>query len=324
MVGKESKKEPPRFRRMCVTMENYQKHGLDHDSICKIISGFKSLLYGCFDLEISTNGVPHSHAYLVFANQVRVTTVKNAFGDFVHIEKARGSHAQCLAYCEKSGESNADKKETQIEGSFWETGERPLDRSEKRESVWANVYELAKEGEMSALEILEEYPSLSNQLSKVEALVEKFKAQKSKRQWRKIEVIILYGATATGKTTWVYEQYGLENVYRVTDYDHPYDSYSGEETICYDEADFWADCMNLSTILQLTDKFPLGAALSRRYNNLVPEFDTCVFISNEDPNEFYPFAPAKKWNALLRRVSHIYRFDGIGKVVEEDKTNYIR
>lgn len=324
MTEKKDGRETPRFRRMCITMENYQNHGLDHDSIRKAICSLKSLIYGCFDLEVSPNGVPHAHVYLVFSNQVRTATVKNVLGNFVHVEKAMGSHAQCIAYCEKSGKSNAEKKKTQVEGTFWETGERPFDRSAKRESIWANVYELAKEGELSALEILEEYPSLSNQLAKVEALVEKFKMQKSKKEWREVEVIVLHGATATGKTTWVYEQYGLENVYRVTDYEHPYDGYSGEKVICYDEADFFADSMNLSTILQLTDKFPLGAALTRRYSNLVPEFDTCVFISNENPIEFYPFASPKRWNAFLRRVSHIYRFDGIGEMVEEDKSEYER
>lgn len=317
-------KEPPRFRRMCVTMENYQQHGLDHGEIEKRILGLKSLRYGCFDLEVSPNGVPHAHLYLVFSNQVRVTVIKNAFGNFVHIDKARGSHAQCIAYCEKSGESNAEKKETQVEGSFWETGTRPLDRSDKRESVWASVYELAKGGELSALEILEEYPSLANQLSKIETLVDRFKAERSKQTWREVEVMILYGATATGKTTWVYERYGLDSVYRVTDYEHPYDSYSGERVLCYDEADFLADCMDLSAILQLTDKFPLGAALTRRYSNLVPEFDTCIFISNDDPSRFYSYASPRKWNAFLRRVSKIYRFDGIGKIVEEDKKQYER
>lgn len=89
-VGEKGARTEPRFRRMFLTMENYQKHGLDHEAIRKAIQSFTSLVYGCFDLEVSNNGVPHAHVYLVFGNQVRVSTVKNVFGDFIHIDKARG------------------------------------------------------------------------------------------------------------------------------------------------------------------------------------------------------------------------------------------
>ena len=164
---------------MFITMENYQKHGLDHEAIQKAIQSFSSLVYGCFDLEISGNGVPHAHAYLVFSNQVRVSTVKNAFGGFIHIDKAQGSHAQCIAYCEKSGEALAEKRKTQIEGSFWEIGERPKSGTGKRDGVWAAVFAMAKTGEFSALDILEEHPSLANHLDKIETLVARCKAQKS-------------------------------------------------------------------------------------------------------------------------------------------------
>lgn len=313
-----------RYLRMFLTMENYQKHGLNHEGIQKGIKSFASLVYGCFDLEVSNNGVPHAHAYLVFDYQVRVSTVKNVFGKFIHIEKAQGSHAQCIAYCEKSGEALAKKKETQVEGSFWETGTRPLDRAEKRKGVWASVYAMAKTGEFSALDILEANPSLAGHLDKIETLVARCKAQESKKRWRDVEVLLLYGDTATGKTTWAYENHSTGGIYRVTDYEHPYEGYSGEKTMVYDEFDHKAHTMNLSSILQLTDRFPLGAALTRRYSNLVPEFETVIFISNEPPNAMYKKVPPKQWNAFLRRINHIYRFDGVGLIAEEDKSRYER
>lgn len=322
-MAKEDTKEP-RFRRMFLTMENYQKHGLDHEKIQKLIKSFTSLIYGCFDLEVSNNGVPHVHAYLYFDNQVRVSTVKNTFGKFIHIDKAQGSHSQCIAYCEKSGDSLAEKKETQVEGSFWETGERPLDRTERRESVWAGVYELAKTGDFTALDIIDANPSLSCHLEKIEALVSRCKAQKSKKQWREVTVFLIYGDTATGKTTWAYEHHSEGGIYRVTDYEHPYEGYTGEKTIVYDEFDHRARTMNLSSILQLIDRFPLGAALTRRYSNLVPEFVKVVFISNESPNCMYLRATHKQWNAFLRRINHIYRFENDGVIVEENPSIYIR
>ena len=314
--------ETPRFRRMCITMENYQKHGLDRESIAAKLQSLSSLEYACFDLEVSDNGVPHVHLYVSFENQRNVTTMKKLFGDFIHIEKALGTHEECIAYCEKIGEKHADKKHTQVEGSFWEIGERPVTKPDAK-AKWAAVYELAKAGELSALEILELYPSLSNQLPKIELLVERFKEQKSKKQFRSIQCLIIYGATMTGKTTWVYEHYG-NSLYRVTDYLHPYDSYQSELCICYDEFDSSAEAVSLSTMLQLTDKFPLGAALTKRYNNLVPAFETVIFVSNSAPSTYYKDAKPEQWNAFLRRIDYIYRFEQNGVIVDEDKAIYER
>lgn len=323
MINETGKKQTPRFRRMCVTMENYQNHGLDRTKIANAVLSLGSLEYACFDLEISDAGVPHCHLYVVFKNQRNVSTIKGAFGEFVHIEQARGTHEQCIAYCEKSGDRNADKKHTQVEGSFWETGERPVTKPDAK-AKWAAVYELAKAGQMTALEILDQYPTLASQLPKIELLVERFKTERSKRQFRDpVTCLILYGETSTGKTTWAYERFG-DSLYRVCDYSHPYDGYSGEAVLVYDEVDTTAEAIPLSSILQLTDKFPLGAALARRYNNLVPEFHTVVFISNESPATYYNNAPPKQWNAFLRRVDHIYRFEQGGKIIEEDKTIYER
>lgn len=321
-MGEEEKKNPPRFRRMCITMENYQRHWLDHETIESKLRSLTGLAYACFDLEVSDAGVPHCHLYCVFDNQRSVKTMKQLFGDFIHIEKAMGSHEQCIAYCEKSSEKHADKRHTQVEGSFWEIGERPATKPDSK-AKWEAVYELAKSGGLTALQILDEYPTLASQLSKIELLVERFKAERGKREFREIQCIILHGDTGTGKTTWVYERYG-ESLYRVTDYAHPYEGYGGERTLCFDEVDTSSDAIALPTMLQLTDRFPLGAALTRRYSNLVPEFDTVVFISNESPDTYYRSAPAKQWNAFLRRVNHIYRFERGGAIVEEDKSTYER
>lgn len=321
-MGEDEKKNPPRFRRMMITMMNYQKYGLDHASIASKILSLTGLTYGCFDLEVSDSGTPHFHAYLVFENQRNVSTIKKLFGKALHVEQAFSSHEDCVGYVEKAGAKNADKKHTQVQGTFWETGERPVTKPTQK-AKWAAVYQLAKAGEHTALEILEQYPTLASQLSKIELLVERFKAERGKREFREIECIILYGDTGTGKTTWVYEQYG-ESLYRVTDYAHPYEGYGGERTLCFDEVDTSSDAIALPTMLQLTDRFPLGAALTRRYSNLVPEFDTVVFISNESPATYYRSAPAKQWNAFLRRVNHIYRFECGGAIVEEDKSTYER
>lgn len=48
-------------------------------------------------------------------------------------------------------------------------------------------------------------------------------------------MVYISGATGTGKTRGVLEKNGYSNVYRVTDYLHPFDSYNGQPVIAFDE-----------------------------------------------------------------------------------------
>ena len=52
---------------------------------------------------------------------------------------------------------------------------------------------------------------------------------------RDIEVYYLYGQTGVGKTSYVMNKYAPEDVYRVSDYLHPFDGYGNQKVLLMDE-----------------------------------------------------------------------------------------
>ena len=75
---------------------------------------------------------------------------------------------------------------------------------------------------------------------------------------------------------------GGTSYHRVTDYQHPFDSYSGEEVLILDEFD---GEMRLSTLLNVLDIWP--TMLPARYADRVAAYSQVILVSNEAPWSFY-------------------------------------
>ena len=87
---------------------------------------------------------------------------------------------------------------------------------------------------MSNSEIIQANQDYIMQIDKLDKLRNTILTDKYKDTVRlDLEVIYISGATGTGKTRHVMESSGYSNVYRVTDYIHPFDSYSCQPVICF-------------------------------------------------------------------------------------------
>ena len=62
------------------------------------------------------------------------------------------------------------------------------------------------------------------------------------------------GDSGTGKTSGIYNLYGFENVYRVTDYKNPWDGYSGQDVVVFEE---FRGEIEISKMLIWLDIYPL-------------------------------------------------------------------
>lgn len=110
--------------------------------------------YLCFGKEIApTTNTPHLQGFVYWANARTLgATIKLLRG--CHVESARGSFSQCIAYCSKEGE-------------FFEYGVRPQDPSDKgdRESTrWDTALESARSGALNEIDaqiLVSHYGSLS-------------------------------------------------------------------------------------------------------------------------------------------------------------------
>lgn len=288
-------------RKWQITINNPADKGFTHDRIREILSSMKSVVYWCMADEIGENGTYHTHVYLQGRGGINFSTVKKRF-DGGHFEVARGTASQNRDYVSKSGKWEKDKKhETQVPDTFEEWGELPVERQGARNDL-ADIYSMVKEG-MTNYEIMEQIPDVMFQLDKLEVVRQTVRDAEFADRWRDMDVQYIYGDTGCGKTRSVMEKYGYRNVYRVTDYRHPFDGYMGQDVILFEE---FRSSLALGDMLKYLDGYPV--VLPCRYANKQACF-TKVYINTNIPlASQYPEIQREHISdflAFLRRISSV-------------------
>lgn len=252
--------------------------------------------------EVGAEGTRHTHLYIYSPNAIMFSTLQQRFHG-AHIEIARGRHQENRDYIRKEGRWLDDAKhETNLPETFEESGVVPPER-DRRETVSEEILEMIRDGADNA-EILAQYPSAMNRLHHIDAARQTLLGEKYRRQWRDLDVTYLWGGTGVGKTRSIMEQYGYENVYRVTDYDHPFDDYKGEKVILFEE---FRSSLKIADMLKYLDGYP--RMLPCRYGNKVARFETVYIVSNIPLSQQYPntqLSEPETYRAFLRRISKEY------------------
>lgn len=294
-----------------LTINNPKEKGLTHERIKEIlIKSFKTLRYFCMSDEIGENGTYHTHVYVVFTSRVRWSKVKKHFEE-AHIEVARGTAESNLEYIKKTGRwEDTDKKETQVEGTFEEFGKFPVQKGKKLELQ--ELYEMIDAGYTNAeiLAINNDYIQYIDKLDKIRTmlLIEKYKAI------RRIQLKVVYisGKTGTGKTRGILDEHGDAIVYRVTDYQHPFDGYACQPVICFDE---FRSQLRISDMLNYMDIYSIQ--LPSRYSNKFACYDTLYIVSNWFLEDQYPevqLSNPETWKAFLRRIHEVRLYNADGTI----------
>lgn len=295
-------------RKWQITINNPVEKGFTHDRIKEILSGMKSVIYWCMADEIGENGTYHTHLYLQGRGGINFSTVKKRF-DGGHFEMAKGTAMQNKDYITKSGKWEKDRKhETQVADTFEEWGEMPVERQGARNDL-ADIYSMVKQG-MTNYEIMEQVPDVMFQLDKLETVRQTIRDQEYAEKWRDLQVEYIYGDTGTGKTRYVMEKYGYKNVYRVTDYKHPFDGYMGQDVILFEE---FRSSLSLGDMLKYLDGYPV--VLPCRYANKQACF-TKVYIGTNIPLD-RQYADIQRESmedflAFLRRINVVKQYTDKG------------
>lgn len=295
-------------RKWQLTINNPTEKGFTHERIRTELDSLKSVVYWCMADEIGENGTYHTHIYIQGKGAMRFSTIKKRF-DSAHIEMAKGTALQNREYVAKSGKWEKDKKhETCVDGTFEEWGEMPVERQGARNDL-ADLHAMVKEG-LSDYDILEQMPEAMLQLDKIQLTRQVIVQEKYKNSWRDLTCVYIYGDTGTGKTRSVMEKYGYENVFRVTDYFHPFDNYRGQDVIIFEE---FRSGFRIADMLNYLDGYPLE--LPCRYANKYACYTKVYIISNIPLSEQYRNQPQESFNAFLRRINYVlhYTLQGIRK-----------
>ena len=312
-------KRDTQSRKYLLTANDPISKGLSHDRIKEILTGFKGIQYFC--LADEQGSCYHTHIYAVFRSPVRFSTIQKRFDYKVNIETVYGDSSSCRAYVAKEGEKweGSDKQETRIDGTFYEWGEIPQEQQGVRNDL-TYLYEMVKSG-YSNYEILENNPDYMLRLNDIERARHAIQLQENSSTFRKLDVTYIVGETETGKTRYVMEKYGYENVYRLTDYKNPFDAYKNQDVIAFDE---FSSNLRIQDMLNYLDGYPLD--LPCRYANKQANYTTAYIISNLPLKEQFKGVQQSEpsiWRAFLRRINKVMHFISDGTKQEYDTKDYL-
>jgi hypothetical protein len=296
-------------RKWQITINNPLDRNLSHDEIKEHLNCFKSLVYWCMSDEIGEEGTYHTHLFLAFSSAVRFSTLqKHFYGS--HFEFANGTSSQNRDYIKKEGKWKNDRKsETSVADTFEEWGELPVERQGQRNSI-ADLYDMIKAG-ASNVEILEANPQNIHLLDKVERARQCLREDEYRDKWRDLKVTYVTGKTGSGKSRDIMEKHGYLNVYRVTDYAHPFDGYAGQDVLVFEE---YRSQIKISDMLNYLDGYPLS--LPCRFFNRIACFTQVYIVTNIALEDQYPIIQHEQkesWNAFLRRINAVIVYEALGK-----------
>lgn len=298
-------------RKYLLTFNNPQDHNITHENLKVTLSGLKSVVYYCMADEVGLKDhTPHIHLFFATRSPMRFSRVKRLFAS-AHIEPyVYGTCANCREYVAKEGKWIDDpKSDTKVENTFEEWGEMPNELGQGFRSDIAEIYQKIEAGYSNA-QIMADNPETAAHIGKMDKIRQEILESRYREQWRELDVTYIFGPTATGKTRGVMKTHGYSKVYRVTDYNHPFDRYKQEPVMCFDE---FRSSLLVGDMLDYLDGYPF--ALPARYANRQACYETVYIISNVDLKAQYPHVQDNEpatWKAFLRRIHHVieYRKDG--------------
>lgn len=239
-------------------------------------------------------GYEHYQIYIENPTPIRFETLKNKLPN-AHIEPRRGTKQEAYDYVTKS--------DTKI-GENFGNGEIDLVTRQGQRVDIEDVMLMVRSGASNA-EIEAVYPTVMFRYRKaIEETRQSYLKEKYSKIFRKLTVTYIYGKAEAGKTRYVMDGHGYENVYRVTDWEHPFDNYNGQKVMLFEE--FRSSC-KIEQMLNYLDGYPLE--LPARYAQRTACFDT-VYITTNIPldaqytrlQEFQP----ETWKAFLRRIHYVW------------------
>jgi len=248
-------------------------------------------------------GYKHYQIYIENPSAVRFQTLKNKLPN-CHLERRRGTKQEAFDYVTKS--------ETKIGESFG-NGEIDLTERQGERSDLKHITEMLDNG-ATEFEIRKAYPTqFLTMKQKIREYIQSLKEEQFKHTRRlNLEVTYIHGSTGKGKTRFVLDKYGDENVFRMTRYgkkedEEKFDGYSGQDVIIFEE---FRSHISISNLLNYLDVY--GVSLPARYGDKTACYTKVFIISNWALNEQYKNIQAEHpetFKAFLRRIHHIWDYD---------------
>ena len=248
-----------------------QRHDMTPDDVMACLEKASFLV---FQLEEgSKTGYDHYQIFAQWDSPTRLSSIRKAFNSrgftAQYIAPRMYSVSSCLAYCSKS--------KTRIEGP-WNRGEASLPSTDAKTLLLEAENNLA-EGTTTVDALLlnpETRGAARRHLNYLRAIEEAALRSRWSKTDRTVKTHLLWGPPRTGKTwSLTHERYDYNDVYRVTDWDHPWDSYQAQRVLILDEFEAQVD---FHILCQILEGYPME--LSARYANRWAAWSDVWIVSN--------------------------------------------
>jgi len=240
-------------------------------------------------LEIGEGGFVHWQLLLYFNDKKTKSFVREMMGDGV------GTFYE-LTRNEKGSEGYVWKDETQVVGTRFEMGTRPMRMNSKVD--WGVICEQAVVGNLES--IRSENPGV---YVRCYGSLKRIKLDHSKPKARNnVRIEVYYGVSGAGKSHKAWEELGMDNTYLKIPTTKWWDGYQGEKNVLVDE---FRGQVSISLLLTWLDPAGKPLRLETKGGGCNAEFERVILTTNKHPSEWYPEEDEMTKAALMRRLNII-------------------
>lgn len=276
--------------------------------------------YAIFQAELGETGTYHVQGYFEFNKRMTLKQVKEHVGSRCHLDVARGTQEQCIAYCTKETDLDADPPVYgRIEdGEIIEYGEKmkanpKTGRTAGSRTDWADVWALVKQGAKNT-EILEKHPAMIPNVRAIQHA--RFAVQcESSRDWT-TKLLVLWGCPDTGKTTTAISlcEKGRYYVVAADGKQLWWDGYDPmvHDTVIFDE--FVGSRAPITFMNQLCDSIDVNVQTKGGFTRFLAK--RIIITSNFSPRDWYRNTVEARQESLWRRIATEVEFQLVDEIVD--------
>jgi len=285
----------PNVRRICFTLNNWNE-----DDYRRITSN-PAWSYGIIGKEIGDSKTPHLQGYLELVKKTRWITVKKLIGARAHLEVAKGTAKQNIAYCSKDND-------VYTWGEPRVNAGKRSDLDALRAAISAGKSEL----ELAQLDAYAKYPSFVQTYKQLTYINTLKKMDLKLREWQEKILDIVLGPVHPRKVHWCWEAKGATGKttlakFLVRNHDAQYFStgkhsdvahaYNNSNIVIFDFSRTQAERIPYAILEQLKN----GFMFSGKYQSATKQFEPphVVCFANFEPDR--RMLSQDRWD-----IHHIY------------------
>lgn len=244
--------------------------------------------YGIFGEEVApTTGTRHLQGYLYRKSAAKWRTIKDMFPD-AHIEKAKGSPAQNIAYCSKDGEVTEFNRDKKPVGQGKRSDLKDLADAARKHPAVLDMIDAGVIRSGAALRAFQ----------RIQGLVQAPKRDDVRVGW-------FYGASGAGKTRCAHAIMG-DGLYCMGNDKGWWDGYDGQVCVVVD--DYNPASISPAQLLRLLDRY--STTVGGKGTSMPFCGRRIIVTSCEHPEHLM----GARWGECLRRLSSI---DGTGRATAD-------